>query len=258
MQDMMKNDREQAVSEAIGFMVLFSLVTLGIALVSLYGYPVLMQQQISAHDRNMEQTMIVLQNDIKSLCYKNIPYKETSLSVGGGFLAAHSNDTVTQKFEISPSNETSIEFEPGELRYESDAGETILALENGAVVKRQKQQTGSVMVGEPRWFYDSDTRTLVINNIAIHASEMMSRTGVGVVRLQVSGSPPEMFDLTYLPEPERWVRVNYTANPAYSYSKAWENYFVNSLGMTQTGSDFEKSDVDTLIVKTYTIKVLSL
>jgi hypothetical protein len=71
----MQKSHEQAVSEAIGFMILFTLVTMGIGLVTLYGYPVLMQQQTNAHERNMEQTMIVLQNDIKSLCYKNVPSK---------------------------------------------------------------------------------------------------------------------------------------------------------------------------------------
>ena len=45
---------EQGVSEAIGFLLIFSLVVVGIGLVSLYGYPVLLQQQVSADQRIME------------------------------------------------------------------------------------------------------------------------------------------------------------------------------------------------------------
>jgi hypothetical protein len=43
----------------------------------MYGYPVLLKQQASADQQIMEKNMIVLQNDIKSLCYKSVPYKET-------------------------------------------------------------------------------------------------------------------------------------------------------------------------------------
>ncbi|HRY75523.1 MAG TPA: hypothetical protein P5217_04495, partial [Methanoregulaceae archaeon] len=58
---------ESAVSESIGFVLIFSLVIVGISLVSLYGYPVLLKQQANADQQIMEKNMIVLQNDLKSL-----------------------------------------------------------------------------------------------------------------------------------------------------------------------------------------------
>ncbi len=259
---MMKIDREQAVSEAIGFMVLFSLVTLGIALVSLYGYPVLMQQQTSAHERNMEQTMIVLQNDIKSLCYKNVPFKETSLSVGGGSLYAHNSGALehpSQTFTVSypPGREIIQDFKPGELIYESDAGDAMLIIENGAVIKKQEDQSGSVMLAEPRWFYDNDTKTLVINNIEITADGVLSRTGVGVVRMQVSS--PE-YNETEI-DVGATVEIEYKPAPGkFDYSTAWRNFLTgSSLEMVPAGSNKYRLDgVQKLIVKTYSINILSL
>ncbi|HXW99493.1 MAG TPA: hypothetical protein VEI51_07225, partial [Methanomicrobiales archaeon] len=66
--------KREAVSESIGYLIIFGLILSGIGLITLYGYPMLMQQQSSANMRNMEQSMIVLQNDIKSLTYKLANY----------------------------------------------------------------------------------------------------------------------------------------------------------------------------------------
>ncbi|HEX3001117.1 MAG TPA: hypothetical protein VHN82_01925 [Methanoregula sp.] len=79
------------VSESIGFLLIFTLMMAGIGLVTLYGYPLLMQQQTSADEQIMEKNMIVLQNDEKSLAYKTVPYKETALKIGGGALTIHNS-----------------------------------------------------------------------------------------------------------------------------------------------------------------------
>ena len=83
------NDR--GVSESIGFLLIFTIVIAGIGLVTLYGYPLLLQQQVSADEKIMEKNMIVLQNDIKSLAYKTVPYKETSLKIGSGSLTVYNS-----------------------------------------------------------------------------------------------------------------------------------------------------------------------
>ena len=83
------NDR--GVSESIGFLLIFTIVIVGIGLVTLYGYPLLLKQQVSADEKIMEKNMIVLQNDVKSLAYKTVPYKETSLKIGSGSLTVYNS-----------------------------------------------------------------------------------------------------------------------------------------------------------------------
>ena len=90
---------EAGVSESIGFMLIFTIVIAGIALVTLYGYPLLLQQQLGAEEKIMEKNMIVLQNDMKSLAYKTVPYKETALKIGGGSLTVYNSS-------YSPSSST--------------------------------------------------------------------------------------------------------------------------------------------------------
>src|SRR5512136_3187645 len=114
---------EQGVSEAIGFMLIFTIVIAGIALVTLYGYPLLLQQQVGADEKIMEKNMIVLQNDVKSLAYKTVPFKETSLKIGSGSLTVYNssyNLATSPKLTIEypPNTKVVDSFTSGELRYE--------------------------------------------------------------------------------------------------------------------------------------------
>ncbi|RPJ51568.1 MAG: hypothetical protein EHJ95_05210 [Methanobacteriota archaeon] len=273
----MQHTQDQGVSEAIGFILIFSMVVLGIGLVSLYGYPVLAQQQTQADVRNMEQTLIVLQNDIKSLCYKNVPYKETSLKVGGGSLGMFNTSLTSQYFSIGYWNQATLtfdyiirEFHPGMLKYEADASDAVIALENGGVIQRQELQTGSSMLAEPRWFYDDETKTLVVYFIALNASELHSRNGIGVIKLQHDIAKDNFTEIHF---PSAYdVYVNYSADPDISFETAWENYLINSVGMEKLNSpsnnpdpldlsvifNFRKINVEKLVIKQYEIKVLSL
>jgi len=247
-------NNEEAVSEAIGFIIIFGLVLTGIALITLYGYPMLMQQQSNADVRNMEQTMVVLQNDIKSLCYKNVPYKETSMQVSGGSLAVVNTSGTDQRFNITRNGNT-ISFSPGMLLYDSDNQDAAIALENGAVIRAQAG--GSSMLAEPRWYFDDASDTLVINLIALNATGTMARSGMGGVRLKLNGTDTLMDEDT-----AGDVTVTYDALTASSnFSKAWENYLTGSLGMDPdpiNANTYTLAGVDRLIVKKYDILVLSV
>ncbi|MGA2160568.1 MAG: hypothetical protein ABSG28_00005, partial [Methanoregula sp.] len=177
-----KKGNDHAVSEMIGFVIIFGIIIAGIGLVTLYGYPMLLQQQSSSNEQIMEKNMIVLQNDLKSLAYKTVPYSETSLNVGGGALTVYNTtyDTAdSSKFLIFGENgnpltcsiknnngncaisSAPLTFYPGDLRYDSTSAQTGLSLENGAVVKRMLAENGSAMLAQPRWFYDGPTNTAV-------------------------------------------------------------------------------------------------
>jgi hypothetical protein len=278
----------EAVSESIGYLIIFGLILTGIGLITLYGYPLLIQQQSSANMRNMEQTMIVLQNDIKALTYKLANYKETSLRVSGGSLSLFGTGNTPQKFKIttvtfggSPGGMDQDVFVPGELRYLSTTDNTVIALENGAVIEKPLTQNGSFMLADPRWYLDnsSNRRTLVVNfmNMSTLASstQLLSQTGVGTVRMRLArtnvttrGSDwgtlgtGAKITITYYPD------NNVTIMPD-GYGYAWKTYFTNSNnfegGMACTGDPLKKeplvctiSDIQNIVVKEYDIVVETL
>lgn len=270
--------KREAVSESIGYLIIFGLILTGIGLITLYGYPLLMQQQSSANMRNMEQTMIVLQNDIKSLTYKLANYKETSLRVSGGSLSLYGPSYTLQKFKIQVNEGGGDQdlFSPpflGELRYFSTSDNTVIALENGAVIEKPLARNGSFMLADPRWYLDTQSgRRLVINfmNLSTMASsgQLLSQTGVGTVRMRLARANMTTQDfgsatitITYYPDNNQTVMPD-------GYGLAWKTYLTNpnNLGMAcPTGDPLKAeplvctiSDIQNIVVKEYDIVVETL
>lgn len=264
---------EDGVSESIGFVIIFSIVMIGISLILLYGYPMLLKQQSITNVRNMERDMIILQNDLKSLAYKNVPYKETSLQVSGGTLSVYGYENTgydggrfTIIVENSSNNKKLIDENlTGHLRYESDTLEDVIVLENGAVLKRQKYLEGSVMLAEPRWYIDNVTHTLVINIIRLSSDTVKSRSGVGTVKMGLDPNP----ELSYIIENrDDWggswtIKVKYekSSDKEYDFSMAWERYFQSpSLGFVKDGDYYKipNSQLKKIVVNIYKINVESI
>ncbi|MDH7593593.1 MAG: hypothetical protein QHG99_04450 [Methanomicrobiales archaeon] len=208
--------------------------------------------------------MIILQNDVKSLVYKNIPYKETSLQVAGGSLTVYGYGLsgYTASFTIKIINEADstdyLEIEEnaiGQLRYESDSLDDIIALENGAVLRRQKFSQGSAMLAEPRWYIDKveGNETIVINLINISSDTVRSRTGVGTVKMALK-------DVWYNETPLGFwkVEIEYHPETEYDFSVAWQNYLTNTLGLTKSGSIYSKDGLERVVIKRYEISIESL
>ena len=270
-------ENEGGVSEAIGYIIIFGLVMTGIGLVTLYGYPVLMQQESSANIRNMEQTMIVLQNDMKSLTYKLVPYKETTLRVSGGTLTLFPKDFTNQKFTIYktaalPGNEIVGAFQPGELRFEAQKENAVITLENGAVIKREIGSTGSFMLAQPRWYVDDYTgsKTLMINYISLAnttqaviaaRSQLLSQTGVGTVRMR-------HYQTLYWSDPnlggaDIWITYEPHTDAAFDYSQAWRNFLTDTNGLAMTelppnSNTYQMQGVTNIVVKEYDLIVEEL
>jgi hypothetical protein len=241
---------ERAVSEAIGFVLILGIVISGIGLVTLYGYPVLIKEQSNTDVKNMERAMIVIQNDMKSLCYKNVPYKETSLQVSGGTLEVIDAGSYGSSINVS-TGAGFREYPLGALIYRSDRGTEVITLENGAVMTRQGDAAGSAMLAEPRWFYDGPTKTFVIYIMNISTDRPMAKSGVGAVRMSL-----ESVDTRFETSPGV-VTVTYTEDSDNKLSVAWENYLTgSSLGMHKTAPDeYERDNVDRFVVKTYEIRI---
>lgn len=268
-----KNNRNSCtagVSESIGFLLIFTMVIAGIGLVTLYGYPMLIQQQTSADEQIMEKNMIVLQNDVKSLAYKTVPYKETSLKIGGGTLTVLNSSYLPSTSSIKIYDNVGAvyldAFHSGDLMYSSESAGTDISLQNGAVVKRGHVETGSVMLAEPRWFYDGQTTTMVVNLVNITSTSGLSRAGVSTVQMAL-GEPrfnqTSVLDTVPLVPP---VFLEYTPDSVQDYSIAWDNYFQKTLGMTWISGapgtgvtmKYQLPATTTLVIKQYEVNIRSL
>jgi hypothetical protein len=253
---------DQGVSESIGFMLIFTIVIAGIGLVTLYGYPLLLKQQVGADEKIMEKNMVVLQNDIKSLAYKTVPYKETSLKIGGGSLTVYNSSYSPASTNITIYDQSGTyvnSFSPGELRYESVSAQTDISLQNGAVVLRRHIEPGSVMLSQPRWFYDADTNTMVINLINITSSSLMAKEGIGTVQMTLGKTTYNYTQGIGVP-----IYLDYTPDSTppspQDYSVAWDSYFINSLNMSPLPAPaptkkYQMPTITTLVIKKYEVQI---
>ena len=279
----LKTADENAVSEAIGYILIFTITVIGIAMITVFAYPLLIQSQTHADEISAEQALITLQNDFRALTYGNVPYRETAVRVAGGNLrlipAAQSADKFVIRYpSASGGGVVTREFKSGELRYVSSAGTAVYSLENGAVLKRENGAAGSVMVAEPRWYFDAadgvrgmgggeSAGTLVIILTKIDGDEGQSLSGIGDVRMSML-TAPETVDEDYLtpqgmaPLGAQTVSLEYVPDRDNDLSTGWENYFtagiaggVSGGGFKKSGYKYEFADVGRLVVKTYTINV---
>jgi hypothetical protein len=264
-----ENRNDRAVSEAIGFIIVFGIIIAGIGMVTLYAYPMLVQQQSTSNEQIMEKNMIVLQNDLKSLAYKTVPYSETSLNVGGGALTVYNMSTASPNAYFSIYDAQSqilnnngngatatnpLKFYPGSLQYESTGAQTELSLENGAVVKKMFAQDGSTMLAEPRWYYDSQTNTAVIYLIGFNTTtnDALGQSGVGTVRMALVQTNYTVYNL---PTSDS-VFITYNPNTNTDYSTAWDTYFTGTLGMQPAGSWYTFQTAPArVIIYTYEIMI---
>jgi len=245
-----KKRNDEGVSEAIGFLIMFTIVLTGIAMVSLVGYPMLLETQVSSDERNMEQAMIAIQNDMKIMTFSNVPYRDSTIKVSGGGLTAFDKNSFGQEFRIT-TDDVDLEFKPGAIQYESDEGTAVMTLTNGAIVRREKFQEGSAMLAEPRWFYDSDENALVIFIISLNADREFYQSGIGTIQMSMKEQP-----VTTNSVPGT-IKITYNSDPNDDYSVAWRNYLTGeSLGFTDVGSgNYELYGAQRLVIKEYNIKI---
>jgi hypothetical protein len=261
---------ESGVSEAIGFILIFTIVILGISIVTLYGYPVLADARISSDEKIMEQNMIVLQNDIKILTRSNVPYRDTTIGVSGGSIFVTNSTEAASVIDgehfnltyfntISGTPETT-SYYPGSLEFISDEGTAVVSVSNGAVVKRQQDLSGSSMVSNPRWFYDETGGALVIFMTTLDSPRPMTLGGIGTIQMSMLDAPV-IHDFDYSPI-NRSVTIEYFPDPDDDYSRAWSNYltgpYIGGDGFTEVSTNVYQWPVNRLVIKEYTVNILGI
>ncbi|MBT8508909.1 hypothetical protein AZH53_10885 [Methanomicrobiaceae archaeon CYW5] len=258
-----KGMNDDGVSEAIGFILIFTIVVLGITIVTLYGYPLLQQSQIGSDERIMEQNMITLQNDLKILTLSNVPYRDTTMGISGGsifVLDSNRTDADNHYFQVWYNNNTGAwvneTFSLGALRFISSQGQAAISVENGAVVKRYQDAEGSTMVADPRWFYDASEDALVLFFTEIEADDAMSGDGIANIQMSMLDPPEVVADVTG----SQTIIIEYFPDNTFDYSTAWKNYLMGSTivegGFTPDGDNrYRSPNVSRLVIKKYTVKI---
>lgn len=151
---------ERAVSETVGFVLVFALITTTIAVVFTFGLAGLEDAQIAERDANVERAFDVLHDNLRDVSRDGVPSRATEIRIAGGELALAERTTI--RITDAEGNATFVE-RTRPIVYRG-SGDTEIVYENGAVFR----SSGDVAVplNDPDLIVDggpeaSDHRTVV-------------------------------------------------------------------------------------------------
>ena len=252
---------ESAVSEVIGFIMVFSIVMLAISAIYAVGYPTIQSSKENAQFQNMEQSFMVLQSNINTVAFGQAPGRTLETSLGGGSIAVNSS----KGFIIVKNGAEWYSGTIGAIEYEKEGRR--IAYEGGGVWK--KYPAGAALkISEPRIFVHNTSdgnRTVFVSIINISSENGISSVGGEGTASVVVRSKPSTYPLniTYLSTgsgPGDTVNITVTSD----YADAWERYFKGIIDPNDPadgvdpGSDDEVTATfwcHTLVVNEYVIDV---
>lgn len=168
---------DRAVSDVIGYVLIFAFIVGVIAFISVIGIAQLEEVREVEQFKNAERAFDVLENNMVEVYARGAPSRATELNVGEASVGTGGNVTLTVTVD---GKTTERELNPIVL---SGSGDTELVYEGGAVFRNQRDG-GGVVVSEPPFTF-SDKRT-VVPIVHTYADTRRAVTGTTVLVRAVS------------------------------------------------------------------------
>lgn len=148
----------RAQSEAIGFVLIFSLIAASTGVVYVYGFSSLKDVRTAEQLNNVERAFDVLDENTRDLARRGVPSRATEISLGGGDLRVGepTNVTVHVRYASNGTDIDDLSVESRPIVYQLD--DTKVVYTWGAIVRSER--SGSVMRSEPGWIVNDD-RTVI-------------------------------------------------------------------------------------------------
>lgn len=207
---MSRTDTEsRAVSDLLGFAVVFGVVVLSISLVYTFGLGALTQVQNDEAFDNAERAFDIIADNMGDIHRNGAPGRSTEVDFGGGDLALAGETELV----VNESQNSSVGIVAEPIRYRS--GDRALFYAAGAVI-RTDRDTARIVNEPPFRFSESRTVISAVETKSVGDTDSISggtarvrsrRTGSSVVAVNTSG------DVTF--------NISVTS-PRF---RAWERYF---------------------------------
>ncbi|HML26177.1 DUF7289 family protein [Methanomethylovorans sp.] len=203
-----ENRNDAAVSETVGFILMFSIVILSMSMIYILGYPILQDHIESSVFENAQQSFIVLQSDMKRVAFEQVPVKTMKMKLHSSTLSVDDRSSIVVNY-----NGTDVRYNTGNIEFIKN--EDILTYENGGLWMKQ-HPSGSILVSKPPIYtgmINNDNMT-TIGVISVHGRRSTSGNGIASINMEHNSSN--------LIKPSEKVDVTITIQSAYS--KQWARY----------------------------------
>lgn len=242
---------DRGVSETVGFVLVFALITSTIAVTFTVGLGGLEDAQLAERDNNVERAFDVLQDNLDDVSRDGVPSRATEIQLGGGELVLEQESTFRLNHTATP--ETIVET--GSLTYRG-AGGTRIVYENGAVFRMQGDNgvmlyepdllLGDTVVyslyglGGPPQSESGDRTVLVIGQLGTREAALDDRAATADVTLAINSSQATVWERYYseIAAEHDHVSVSTAGGPDLTVTFDADHYERFVVHRTETRIDF--------------------
>ena len=223
-------DDDRGVSNVVGYVLVFSLVTVTIGVVFAVGITGVEDRQNAERVANVERAFDVFDDNLRDVQLYNDPSRSTEMRLSGGTLSL----SETTRVELqNGSNGTVLEREFRSLTYTS--GETTIAYETGAWFRSDGGAT--IMRSEPRFVADAGRTTLPL--VLLYPDGNPTVAGEGTVQVGAGGLRSTTGSDYAADDGPFHLRIE------SAYADAWQRYFERTDGFDV---DETETTADTVVV----------
>jgi len=215
---------DSAVSEVLGYTLVFGIVILSIGLIYTAGIPALQSTKDATQFKSVEQGFMIMNTDLLKVALDQSPVRTTKLGTAeGGMLAADPAACALSLKIFEGGNEQFNDTMPmGRIEFASEVGS--ITCENGAVIT--KYGSGSFMSVEPRMF-KSDQDHIMFSLIKVNDSSRSASGGIS----QITISNPR-FNESLFNTPEVYENGGVKIMVDSEYADSWERFLSSEFGAT--------------------------
>ncbi len=219
-----ENRKDSAVSETVGYILMFSIVILSMSFIYTMGYPVLQKNVEASVFENAEQSFIVLQSHMKRVAFDQAPVKVMKIKLHSSTISIDNDSSILISYDNN-----SFSYDMGEIEFSKD--EKLLAYENGGVWK-QNSPSEVLMVSQPPVYTGrvNNINTTTIGVVSINGHYSTAGSGIASITMKHNNSS--------LITPDDPVNVIVQINSIYA--KQWAKY------LEENGFDIISSNSSTV------------
>ena len=179
--------RDAAVSETLGYILLFAIVTLSMGVIYAIGYPALQSSIDTNIFESAEQNFIVLQSNMDRVAFDQTPVKVHKMKLQSSMITVSNDSSMTITYDGNPPLPTPT----GEIEFEKD-GKTV-AYEMGSVFKTYTSGSALMISKPPIYTSSIDNKNITtIGLVSVNGNTGISGKGIATLTLRHNDSIMEM------------------------------------------------------------------
>ena len=250
----MMNDN-QAVSETLGYILLFAIALTAIAIILLVGNTIINNEKSSDNFQNMVQNFAIIQSDLTRVALEKTPIMTTMIHMDGGTLSANAT---TGYIKVDYGGTNYYENDTGQILFSnSNDNLNTISLSNGGVWEKNGDVYSDTLVTGPRIYVTpltSNTNTLVLNIIKLN-TQPEADAGTGTLNIGMKYNNTSVIT-------DSQVDGTATLTIETQYPNALNRYMTSTFG-TNVGTPVVNGDnvtytvshVSQLIISEHTVNV---